>query len=432
MKRLSFIACLILVVSGALVFVIRGVGHGVRRNEPNDFWSSYTVPRAWALGEAPFDSQNLAAIWNEQSKSPTDSFTRYVIRNYFVLPPAIPFLAPLSVFSWRIANAVWVIGSSLCFLTMVWVIRPRREVTPLALLFVGLCLWSDPVRIGLAISNVTPMLIALLGFSYVFWLRKRIVHAGILLGIVGCFKPQFAIPAGLFFIAVHEWKAVYSALATVVAGFAVFLARVQISGAGWRSEFLERSKGFGTPGGPNDWSLLNPERYNLLNLQVPIGGFVHNAALVNILSMSLIGVLVLAWFLATKRTGEPGILQFAAINVLMLLPAYHRTYDAAVLTFVLAWALSSATGSEKSRLLVVGLSLVFIQPIPTTLIVLTSKPWMITAANNSLLLRSFVLPYEVWTLFAMAIVLTFAVLSASNRATGEPEVGGLGVRGAGQ
>lgn len=409
-NRIWYWFCILFLLTGFLAFLFRGIGHGVSRREPNDYWATYTVPRAWTQGRTLYNTETLSDIWRVNATTPATSYTRYAIQTQFVMPPAIPFLIPLSALPWQIANAAWIVISGICYLVMIWSIRPREADRLAILFFLGLCLWLDPVRIGLANGNVTPLLVALLGLSFVAWRSGRHALCGILLGIVGCFKPQFALPAGLFMLVRAEWTPIAYAAGTCISALTVFLLRLRVAGVSWWHDFLLRSEAFGRPGGPNDSSLLSPHRYNLINLQVPLSGAIKDATVVNVVSVAIFCILLVLWFVARRRASEQAMLSFATINILFLLPAYHRTYDATVVVFALSWVLADRDATLRVRLWVIGLCLVFLQPLPTLIIARTSDWPAISAGSDSLLLRTVVFPHETWFLLALSIVLTVCLV----------------------
>jgi hypothetical protein len=399
--RLLFV---VLVIAIGL-FASRGVYRGARPHLTNDFFSVYSISKAWVAGRAPYSTPVIVKTFQDASGYRLGRNTLAQAESYSALPGMVPVAAPLTMLRWRAANAAWVIFSAGALLLMLWMFTRAARVSRNHVLgFFICCLSLGPIHTGLSGSNVTPLLVGLMGISYLLNREGRWLAAGILLGVVGCCKPHIAGAMVLVLLVDREWKTLCVAVLTGVASVAIFVGRLATAGVPWWSDFLQRTRQFGVVGDANDFSLANPARYELVNLQVILGSITASRALANFVAIASGLLLVAAWWIAVKRHGKSNLMSFATINVILLLPSYHRFDDASVLVFLFAAAFLEE--HEKwLRRTAIATAVLFAFPVPAALVLLAESGRIPASLLTSTGFRVTFLAVDIWSLFLMAALL---------------------------
>ena len=119
--------------------------------------------------------------------------------------------------------------------------------------------------------------------------------------------------------------------------------------APWLSSWLANLSWLSRPGRINDPSLQNPDRFSLINLRYPRSSPIVYRALVQFMTLRVLGVaaLALVW-LCPGGDPHPDLRALAVVAVLGLLVAYHRYYDAVLLASPITWA-CSVIGTPRWR-----------------------------------------------------------------------------------
>jgi hypothetical protein len=403
-RHFSSLLWVLLFVS-AILFGYRGVYRGVRSHVTNDFFSVYSISKAWVAGEAPYSTAVIVRTFQEASGYKLGRNTLAQAETYNALPGMVPLAASITVLRWRAANSAFVVFSTTMLAVMLWMFAYRSGASRESILAFLICsLALGPIHTGLSGSNVTPLLVGLMGISYLLNRDGRWLAAGILLGIVGCCKPHIAGAMVLSLLLDREWKTLAAAVSTGVASVAVFVARLAMAGVPWWSEFLARTRQFGVAGDANDFSLANPARYELLNLQVILGSITSSRAIANVAAIGIGVGLVAAWGIKVKRSGRSELLAFATINIILLLPSYHRFDDASVLVFLFAAAWLGA-GGLWVRSLAVATALFFAFPIPAALVYLAESARIAHALLAATSFQLTLLTSQIWLLLAVSLLL---------------------------
>jgi hypothetical protein len=389
-----------------VLFAVRGLYRGVRPHVTNDFFSIYSISKAWMGGEAPYSTAVIVKTFQDASGYRLGRNTLAQAASYSALPGMVPLAAPFTVLGWRAANSAFVVFSVTVLGLMLWMFARKLGPSRKNLLaFLICCLALGPIHTGLSGSNVTPLLVGLMGISYLLAQQGRTVPAGILLGVIGCSKPHIAGALVLVLLVDREWKTLAAAVLTGVASVTLFVGRLAAIGAPWWSDFVQRTRQFGAVGDANDFSLANPARYELTNLQVIVGSLTSSRGVANLVAITAGVLLVAAWWVAVRRNGKSDLLAFAAINIILLLPSYHRFDDASVLVFLFAAAWLEEGGRAWLRKIASATAVLFVVPLPAALV-----QFAVTRGfNNSLLSSSaFQLTFltcQIWILLLVALVL---------------------------
>ncbi len=411
--RLARYIYLALVIAG-VVFAVRGVYRGARTHITNDYFSIYTISKAWLAGNEPYSTQVFVATFQKASGYQLGRNTLPLAATYTALPGMVPITAPFSLFRWQIANAFWVIFGAGTFVLMLWMFsRSASAPQSRVLIFFISCLLLGPIHTGLSGANVTPLLVGLMGISYLLYRRQHRIFAGFLLGIVGCCKPHIAGAMVLVLLAERAWVTLGAAVATGLTSLAVFLGRLAVNGVPWWNGFLQRTLQFGRPGDANDFSLANPARYELTNLQVILGSITSSRTAANLVAISITVLLVALWWIGVKRQGTVSLLAFAGINVVLLLPSYHRFDDASVLVFLFAAAWLEEVSPPWLRKTALIAITMFAMPLPAALVQAVERGFLPAGLLASKLFQLTCLTVQIWLLLFLSVLLVSKLLEAA-------------------
>jgi hypothetical protein len=412
--RLAIAWALLLLASGEMVVrgPFRAVAGGSGGLEPSqDFALYYCSARAMMSGTDPYDLANLRQI-ARQTGAPA------ALLAYAIAPPVslVP-LAPLAELDWKPAKAIWMVLNvlltsalivflaGLCEVPLAW--RETRGVL-LAALVVGMAPLQTCIGLGqLAVASAACAVGAMYSRQ-----RGKPWHAGAMLGLAACLKPQMAAIFLLYWLVRGRWKglAVAAAVGLVAAAFCV----VKLAGAypafveSWRANLH-----MAVDGGIADYA--NPgQQHNLINLQYPLYRLTGSRSIAEILPwVFAAGVLAPALWIWRRRTGRPDeLLMLSLLAVVGLLPIYHVWYDAVLLAVPLCWALS-ALGQPAARRwawATILLILPFLVPGPAIL-----SRWgpdhLPASVWSSWWLQAIVMPYQAYLAAALAIVLLAVMIS---------------------
>lgn len=397
-----------LLIAAMALFAARGIYRGVRPHVTNDFFSIYSISKAWMGGEAAYSTPVIVKTFQDASGYRLGRNTLAQAASYSALPGMVPLAAPFTVLRWRGANSAFVVFSVAAIGVMLWMfVRKFGPSRDHLLAFLICCLALGPIHTGLSGSNVTPLLVGLMGISYLLARQGRMVAAGILLGVVGCSKPHIAGALVLVLLVDRDWKTLRVAVMTGVASVALFAGRLAAIGVPWWSDFVERTGQFGAIGDANDFSLANPARYELTNLQVLVASLTNSRGVANLVAITIGVLLVASWWVAVKRNGKSDLLAFAAINIILLLPSYHRFDDASVLVFLFAAAWLEEGGRawlRKSAMVTLAL---FALPLPAALVYLAESGRMAHSLLNSQLVQLTLLTSQIWFLLGISLLLVW-------------------------
>lgn len=388
-----------LVALALLFFLYRGPIRGMRTDGYNDFAGSYTITHVWIHGLDAYSPKAFVDQWIKDGRPQWQFILKGAQASALGgsgtgLPSSLPFIAPFTLMSSFVADRIWISLNAIAVLIMLLLLFRSKS-----LVFLALALALASLHTGIRGGNCSTLVIACLGFSYL-WRQDRPIVAGILLGIAGCFKPHLAGAGLLFLIFEQTWTPVLVSVLTGLASLAIFALRFAFSpiGTSWLPLFITRSVAIGFPGGADDFSLANPARYQLVNLQVILGTVLSNRALVNAIAIGTVVALVILWAYWMLRRDVSPILGFATINVILLLPSYHRINDAGVIVFAIAAAATLRYGGT------IALALTpFIAPLPSAIMYLVEVGRLPASLLQSKAFVLLVLCHEVWILFGLAL-----------------------------
>ena len=401
----------VVIVFGFLMFAYRGIYRGVRHQLTNDFFGIYTISKAWLAGQELYSTQVFVDTFQRASGYSLGRNTLPLASKYTALPGMVPLIAPFSAFRWQTANTIWVLFGAAILVLMLWRFSRISDVPNLKVLMFFICsLLLGPIHTGLAAVNITPLLVGLMGISYLLYRQEQWMFSGILLGIVGCCKPHIAGAMVLVLLVERAWKPLAVSVLTGLASVGLFVGRLAIAGVPWWHGFVERTRYFGAIGGANDFSLANSARYELTNMQVILGSLTNSRVLANTIAIAVGAALVIAWWVAVRRHGKTNLFAFATINVILLLPSYHRFDDISVVVFLLATAFLTSS-RPWLRQTVTAATLVFLLPIAAVMVNLAETGRIPATLLNERAFQLTFLTFHIWFLLALSGLLLWKMLT---------------------
>lgn len=236
--------------------------------------------------------------------------------------------------------------------------------------------------------------------------------AGLLYGLATILKVQLGLPFLAYLVWRRRWTSFVPALILLAALSAVSIARMELAETSWLSSWLGNLASLSGPGGMNDPSPLNLERYTLINLEYPLSTLMPGGVAATLVTYALVGAagLVLIW-IDRDREQRQELLAVATIAVLALLVAYHRYYDAVLLVLPITWGISSlGTARWIQGASVLLLSADFLIPTQTALHALQQGGTLPAGLTDVWWWETVVLAQHAWALALMVPILLYAAV----------------------
>jgi Glycosyltransferase family 87 len=410
----------ILVLLAGAEFLWRGPLRLIEHGDFNDFTAPYVQSLAWVRGMDPYSPANLVQLW------PSDAGQFYFVTKDLAdgslvykrgIPTAYPpscllLLAPLTILPWKIALHVWLAMSLLTYaMTLVALLSLMdfRE-SPLAYWFITFALALAPVHTGLALGSIVIVAVGLAALAVWAARHDHSVSAGVLLALAIALKPQISLPFLVYYVVRRRWRLSVISIAVLFLVLAAAAIHLQASGTTWVHSYLLDNKILFAAGSLGDFTELDPLRFGLVNLQIPMYAIFENRLTANVVSVAIAVTLGCLWlFFVSRSSGKDEPLELSAIALISLLPVYHRFYDASLLIFPLAWSSAALYGQAKLFAKGVLLLLIpFLVPGGSALEQL-QRTGRFQALQHSRWWTAVIMPHQPWCLFFLSILLLQAL-----------------------
>jgi len=416
-RWLGILVAALLLASGA-EFWIRGPLRASHGTGWNDFLSPYIQAKAWAHGEDPYSPQSLISNWPTDNQRPrwveTDA-AKGLLELKRGIPTPYPLsslvvLAPFTVLPWSLAVAIWIVistGAAVLSPLALIAICCRELADRRALIFLALVFAFTPLHTGLGTANPAMLAVSLTVATVWAEHRSKPNLAGVLLAIAVCLKPTVAGGLLLYYLVRRHWRVagIACAITAMVVGLGIF--RLTLTGVPWFASYVENTRRIFAPGSLADFARPDPIRFNMINAQVLFYSLLGNAPLANRVAQSLGAALLGLWlWLCYRRRLPSELLEISAISVLCLIPVYHRSYDAAVLIWPLAWCLL-LVGKRSTTVVTMAAIAPFLVPGPAVLSALADAGRIPAAVTNGWWWNTVILPHEIWALIFLSLLLLY-------------------------
>lgn len=410
----------VLLVASAAELLLRGpvrlLDGGVTWN---DFLSPYIQAKAWVHGHDPYSAQSLVSFWPGDNPRPVwvDSEAadgtlekKRGIPSPYPLPSLV-LMSPLTALPWTAAVYVWSILNTAAIVLSAFgllsICGCRMGELRSQLFLIGAFALA-PIHTGLATGNPAILAASLTVVAHWANVRNREKLTGTLLAVAICLKPTVAGGLLLYYLARRKWKiaAVTIAVAVMITGLGA--APLLLAGIPWISSYLENTRRIFSAGSVDDFTRAARLRFDMINVQILLGGLFRNAGLVNLLSRILGFSGLLCWMLGCyRRRTTSGMLEISTIFVLSLVLVYHRFYDAALLIWPLAWSLLIVRSRAAATLTIVAIVPFFLHGQVLLADEVGKFPPGIT---NSWWWNNIALPHEAWALIFLTALLLFCMV----------------------
>jgi len=339
---------------------------------PRDFETLYAG--AWCLTKHcnPYKADVLNDVLLAHHRVPSGAW----VDNVPIYPPTtMTLIAPLSYLPFNIANALWyavgfvtytfaVCWLFLSFPGMQSVAVPFRVAAIVLLMLFPKAVWS--LNLGNPNLLVTGILIFVVFDDKPSRQNLRLVFFG-----AACLlKPPLALPFIVLLVLGsyrHLLKRVAAAIAVlgVVCAATFLYASAYPETAHWRIDIADNLRQAAMPGMSMDPTVRANGGNGLLNLQYLLAYWIspnsHSQAIALLICL-LLGIIFLwaAWKNLRGRmatSSESYMLAAATLASLVLLPVYHRFYDAAILIFAVPWVLRCVSRPPHARRVILPLIL---------------------------------------------------------------------------
>ncbi|WP_462323587.1 glycosyltransferase family 87 protein [Desulfoplanes sp.] len=371
-----------------------------------DLTGPYLQSFVWIRGCNPYQPAEYLADKFLKNKNNGKGF------NGAIYPPTTSFLmSPLALFSWSRAKIIWSAISVIIFIITMYLLGnsliKKKYMYKNIKLFLLIMFLFSPFHTGIALGQLSIVVICFLILTFVFYTNKKIILSSFFLAIAIGLKPQLALFGMLFFVIKKKYPIILISLMF----YAVILLCTQMFPVVFHGDHLCSSwslwiervfNGYGPTGGdrflPDD--IL---KFNTVNMHVLISQFVKNNLVIKWLAFALYFLMFACFLLNYKRrTYNNDFVTYSIVMILMLLPVYHRFYDASILILPLSWCIFNYNLRSKIIILIILLSLFFV-PGGTVLILI--HPYLSDFIKNSFLWNNFILPHQVWALLAAYVIL---------------------------
>lgn len=410
-------ALIIIFILGCAMLGWRGASRALGGGS-GDLAIIYTSARCWLAGENPYEAADIARQWALAGggESPDPALLGSAVLLY--PPPTFVILAPLASLPWSLAAPAWLVLSVLLYIATVAAaarIAGLARGTTAWWALLACSVWLAPVATNLMVGQLAIAAVALAVLAQ----RARVAaggqswRTGVLLSLGAALKPQIA---GLFIV--YEagrlrWRNAAWAAAVLAAVAAIGIGRMEAAGVPWRSSWTRNLADFTTLSN-GDPTRANPDtRHHIISLHYPLHTFTDDRSVVRILVYAIVGALCLAYFVIDLRRGRQRgegrheLVSLSMVTVVSLMVVYHRFYDAVLLVFPLALAVSTlwSPGRRVPGAALLGLLALFALPTAAILAEAAKRGMIPAGLSGTLLWEHLILPHQALALPAMAAVL---------------------------
>ena len=394
----------------------------MRMSETRDSLCTYLSSRLLAEKRSPYNDGLLEKAWDELRNQPNNAliptFTSVVYP-----PTTLALLSLFSRLSWNhfryLLLAVDTVGLIAVLIVLSRSLGGRLNSQLSLWLWVIGFSWA-PWHSGMATGNLSIPAISLgvmgwwAGESRRDWLASGFLLLSLMV------KPQ----TGLVFLVIlafrRYWKPVYVSLICWIVILAATVLWMQRFIPAWWHDYQAMVGVFLAAGRANDPSSGNPLRHDLINLQRLLYPIFDNGALANALALLLIGLLTLllvTWH-RNREVHITPLLTSATIVTIGLLPFYHRFYDASIMLFAVAWAIShwkSGAAIKRCAAGVLAGCVPFLVPGAAALALAVNHGFVPDVVVKARWWEVFVMSHQVWALLWVAGWLSYAMMVEANK-----------------
>ena len=402
----------VLLLLAAGEFVVRGPLRYLQPTGWNDLSQYYACSRLWLRGQSFADAARFTALWRDEVGLVLGEDTARV---HIAPPPgALVLFAPFGALPWPTAKVLWLAFVLSSFAATVWALLQVSGLSfedPRGLAFVTGCLALAPFQTGVASGNQTILVVGLCTLGMWAATADCDMIAGLLFGVACSLKPHIGAFLVLYYILQRRWRLFVTAVTCTAALALIALAWMQFAGVHWFADYITNARLGAQKNTIDDFTSANPIRFMLINLQVPLYSFTHNAKSANMIAFALGLILILLWTALVLRRGRntDSLLALGTIALIGLLPLYHRFYDATVLAIPLCWCLASAERVKSVANAALLLIIPFFVPSAAILQEAARRGYVSQTWTQSWWWDRILMPHQTWLLLILSVLLLYGM-----------------------
>jgi len=326
-----------------------------------------------------------------------------------IYPTTLLLLSPFAMVPLALAMNLWFVFSiGMVLLLIVSLVKLARWpwISPATIIFSAFVLAFGPIQSGLVAGQ--PLIPAASLVMLALWAvsRHQNILAGLLLGLAIAWKPQVGGPFLLYLLYKRQWMTGTSSLLLLAILSVAAIAPIQQRHPEWPQTLQSNVQFVFAPGHLNDFETSNLTRDHMLNLQLPVYAICPSRAVANVVAIGItLVLLVIFLFVARKSDERMMLLEYSIVACLCLLPAYHRYYDATLLTLAICWAIDAIKNrSSKIAWIVLAPMTTFFAPVGLALTMVRNGRIPMDV-QSSWWWNTIIIPAHSWILLLICILL---------------------------
>jgi hypothetical protein len=386
-------------------------------HDSRDFAIIYLSALSWRQGIDPYKTEPFHDSW-AKAGGRSDNLpgwpSLYPICTF-------PLIAPLTLLNWSNAKFVWMLINSLAFiglLLLLFSFANYRLNNLRDIILFGFLLFYFPAQFSIVMGQ--PLILAIL-FGVLSLRAAASSHwlsSGILLALSLCLKLNLGVIFLGYFIIYRKWPIIGFCLVAMTLVTTVGALKLGWGNFSWVFSWFQNLHLV-----TREWATAHPEGNNpnsifLINLHYPLYKIIANKFIVNAIALAIgfIGLVILLKSYKFNKTPFGQLTMLSAIAAIVLISSYHRLADATVLVFlIILISLMISTKYNKYSIILTFLILPIYLPGTQYLLKLNENGAIPYTIAMSWWWNIIVLPYEVYCLIGISIVMLFLVVVDKER-----------------
>jgi|GEM_PF-5280777 len=391
-------------------FWLNAASSGIK-NAGLDFATPFFATKAWLHGANPYDDFYIAKLWQKETGK---ALTTLIDTGRLSLYPitTFPILFPFTFFNFNQAKILWFSINFLCLIYQIYIFikLANLKYTQLgAIIIASLALLFIPNKIGFIQANIGFFTVSCVIFSLWAYFNNNDIFSGIFIAISCAIKPHVGIPFLLLFIINKKWKVLAVFIISLSVALFVSLYIIGLDHCITYLTSFENNIIFSMSKGEiNDPSLNNPFNFHLINLQHPLWAIFNDKLITNFTTFLIVGVELIIFISLVKRykIKKIDLIQISTLSSIILLPIYHRIYDASILFVNVPLAMIlSCTKYKIYGLILLTILLPFILINSANFIhFIAIYGYVSNQLSQSLIWKAFLQPHQSWLIFSLSVI----------------------------
>jgi hypothetical protein len=412
-KALQWYSRLSLFTFFLLAFLLWCRGPISAMNDSRDFAILYLSSTSWAKGLDPYDQELYYANWVKADAPPDKMPDKNLVPSVYPIF-SLPLIAPLTFLSWPNAKILWIFLNSFAFFSLLASLLIMSKLSLRdwrAISLVSACLILYPIHVTITLGQPI-ILVMVCGLGSIMAANsKRHLCSAILLATSLCLKPQLGIVFFCYLIILRQWRILGFCSGIILVIVIAGILRLGSDNLSWLDSWKKNLTTAFSVGGPNDPTMKNQYRYQLLNLQFPLSMLIHKKNVVETLAISIVvlEMIILLKYVKVKNNFDE-LLTLGLISIISLFPVYHRYYDSAILVLLLTIIFMMIIGEyHRFSWILIWLSIPFIIPWQE----LITVGWNYGFINHLVTISwwwNILLPLHVYCLLIMSFILLYIII----------------------